>query len=211
MLSETVAMPKPALDAAKLRRDFPILNQTVHSGKPLVYLDSAATSQKPKVVIDAMVRYYEFANANVHRGLHVLAERATEIYEGARAKVAKFIGAARPEEIVWAKNATEAINLVAHGYGRKYLTAGDEILVSAMEHHSNLVPWHLLARDKGCVVKGVKLSDDGLLDPAHLDKLLTSGKVRLVALTHVSNVLGTINPVADIAKKVHAAGAMNFL
>lgn len=195
-------------DAEKYRRDFPILQQTVYGGKPLVYLDSAATSQKPKAVIDAMSHYYEFSNANVHRGLHVLAERATEIYEGARTKVAQFIHAARPEEIVWTKNATEAINLVAHGYGRKFLKAGDEIVVSPMEHHSNLVPWHLLAKDKGGTVKAVKLTADGLLDLAHLDTLLASGKVKIVALTHVSNVLGTINPVAEIAAKVHAAGAV---
>ncbi len=195
-------------DAEKHRADFPILNQTVHGGKPLIYLDSAATSQKPKSVIDAMSHYYEFSNANVHRGMHVLAERATEIYEAARVKVSQFINAARPEEIAWTKNATEAINLIAHGYGRKFLNAGDEILVSTMEHHSNLVPWHLLAKVKGCTVKGVKLHADGTLDLAHLDALLASGKVKIVALTHVSNVLGTINPIADIAKKVHAAGAV---
>ena len=196
------------LDAARYRADFPILNQRVHDGKPLVYLDSAATSQKPRAVIDAMTQYYEFSNANVHRGLHVLAERATEIYESARIETASFINAARPEEIAWTKNATEAINLVAHGYGRKFLKAGDEILVSVMEHHSNLVPWHLLAKDKGCVVRGVKLLPDGTLDLAHLDQLLSSGKVKLAALTHVSNVLGTINPIAEIIKKVHAAGAL---
>ncbi|MEI6233695.1 MAG: cysteine desulfurase [Planctomycetota bacterium] len=195
-------------DALKYRSEFPILNQTIHGGKPLIYLDSAATSQKPKAVIDAMTHYYEFSNANVHRGLHVLAERATIIYESARTKVAQFINAARAEELVWTKNATEAINLIAHGYGRKFLGAGDEILVSTMEHHSNLVPWHLLAKDKGCVVKGVKLHADGTLDLAHLDTLLASGKVKIVALTHVSNVLGTINPVVEIAKKVHAAGAI---
>ncbi|HYF50542.1 MAG TPA: cysteine desulfurase [Planctomycetota bacterium] len=196
------------LDAECVRRDFPILNQKVNGGKPLVYLDSAATSQKPRQVIEAMNRYYEFSNANVHRGLHVLAERATEIYEGARVKVAKFINAERPEEIVWTKNASEAINLVAHGYGRKFLKAGDEILVSHMEHHSNLVPWHLLAKDKGCVVKAVKLKPDGTLDLEHFDQLLASGKVKLVALTHVSNVLGTINPITKISTKVHAAGAV---
>ena len=196
------------LDAECVRKDFPILLQNVHAGKPLVYLDSAATSQKPRSVIDAMTRYYEFSNANVHRGLHVLAERATEIYEGARVKVAKFVGAERPEEIVWTKNATEAINLVAHGYGRKFLKAGDEIIVSAMEHHSNLVPWHLLAKDKGCVVRGVELHPDGTLNLEQLDKFLAGGKVKIVALTHVSNVLGTINPIAKISAKVHAAGAV---
>jgi len=196
------------VDASALKNDFPILNQKVNGGKPLVYLDSAATSQKPRQVIDAMTHYYEFSNANVHRGLHVLAERATEIYESARGKVAKFINAERPEEIVWTKNATEAINLVAHGYGRKFLKAGDEIIVSKMEHHSNLVPWHLLAREKGCVIHGLDLNPDGTLNLEHLDRLLSNGKVKIVALTHVSNVLGTINPVAQISAKVHAAGAV---
>src|SRR4029077_18060407 len=123
-------------------------------------------------------------------------------------KVAKFINAARSEEIVWTKNTSEAINLIAHSYGRKFLKAGDEIIVSTMEHHSNLVPWHLLAKDKGCVVRGLKLNPDGTLDLNHLDELLSSGKFKIVALTHVSNVLGTINPIAEIAKKVHAAGAV---
>lgn len=189
------------------RADFPILAQNVN-GKPLVYLDSAATSQKPRQVLEAMTHYYEFANANVHRGLHVLAGRATDIYEGARIKVAKFIGAARPDEIVWMKNATEAINLVAHGYGRKFLKAGDEIIVSTMEHHSNLVPWHLLARDKGCVIKEATLNTDGTLNLKQFESLLGSGKVKIVALVHVSNVLGTINPIAQISKLVHAVGAI---
>ena len=196
------------LDVAALRHDFPILRQSIHGGQPLVYLDSAATSQKPRQVIDAIRNYYEFSNANVHRGLHVLAERATEIYEGARAKVARFIGARKPDEIVWTKNATEAINLVAHSYGRKFLKAGDEIVVSIMEHHSNLVPWHLLARHRGCVIRAVGLHPDGTLKLEDLDHFLTGGKVKLVALTHVSNVLGTINPIAEIANKVHAAGAL---
>jgi cysteine desulfurase/selenocysteine lyase len=196
------------LDAECVRNDFPILYQRVNGGKTLVYLDSAATSQKPRVVIDAMTHYYEFSNANVHRGLHVLAERATVIYERARGDVAKFINAARTEEIVWTKNASEAINLVAHGYGRKFIKAGDEVLVSIMEHHSNIVPWHLLANDKKCVVKGIGLNPDGTLDLKDLDRRLSSGKVKIVALTHVSNVLGTINPIALIAEKVHAAGAI---
>jgi len=196
------------LDANALRNDFPILDQVVNGGKPLVYLDSAATSQKPRAVIDAMSHYYEFANANVHRGLHVLAERATEIYEGARSKVAHFINAERPEEIVWTKNATEAINLVAHGYARKFLKAGDEVVVSHMEHHSNLVPWHLLAKDKGVVIRAIELNADGTLKLEQLDKFLAGGKVKIVALTHVSNVLGTINPIAQISTKVHAHGAI---
>ncbi|MCY3018830.1 MAG: cysteine desulfurase [Planctomycetota bacterium] len=196
------------LDANVLRNDFPILDQKVNGGKPLVYLDSAATSQKPRQVIEAMNRYYEFSNANVHRGLYALAERATEIYEGTRAKVAKFINAERTEELVWTKNATEALNLVAHGYGRKFLKAGDEIVVSLMEHHSNLVPWHLLAREKGCVIRAIGLNPDGTLKLEQLDEFLAGGKVKLVALTHVSNVLGTINPIARIGAKVHAAGAV---
>jgi cysteine desulfurase/selenocysteine lyase len=195
------------LDAECVRKDFPILQLTVHGGKPLVYLDSAATSQKPRQVIEAMTRYYEFSNANVHRGLHVLAERATEIYESARGKVARFIGAQRPEEIVWTKNASEALNLAAHGYGRKFLKAGDEIVLSTMEHHSNLVPWHLLARDKSCVIRELGLRPNGTLDLDQLQKHLAGGKVKLVAVTHVSNVLGTINPIAQISKMVHTAGA----
>jgi cysteine desulfurase/selenocysteine lyase len=200
-------MAMVGLDIEAIRKDFPILHQKVH-GKPLVYLDSAATSQKPRAVLDALDKYYTFSNANVHRGLHVLAERATEIFENARGKVAKFIGAERPEEIVWTKNATEALNLVAHAYGRKFLKAGDEIVVSIMEHHSNLVPWHLLARDRGCVVRGVGLNPDGTLNLSELDRLLSSRKVKLVALTHVSNVLGTINPIPQISAKVRAAGAV---
>ncbi|MFH0940088.1 MAG: cysteine desulfurase [Planctomycetota bacterium] len=204
----TTKPPEHLLNVEAIRKDFPILHQTVYGGRPLVYLDSAATSQKPRSVIAAMTKYYEHANANVHRGLHVLAERATEIYENARAKVGKFIGAERAAEIVWTKNATESINLIAHSYGRKFLRAGDEIVVSRMEHHSNLVPWHLLARDKGCVIRGVGLHSDGSLNLADLDQILAGGKVKIVALTHVSNVLGTINPIAQISAKVHAAGAL---
>ncbi|MGD0090205.1 MAG: cysteine desulfurase [Planctomycetota bacterium] len=195
------------LDVHVLQQDFPILMQEI-DGKPLVYLDSAATSQKPRQVIAAMNQYYEHSNANVHRGLHVLAERATEIYEGARAKVARFIKAKSSDEIVWTKNATEALNLVAHGYGRKFLKAGDEIVVSLMEHHSNLVPWHMLAKEKGCVIRAVGLNPDGTLKLEDLDRFLSGGKVKLVALTHVSNVLGTLNPIGRIGAKVHAAGAV---
>jgi len=195
------------LDARRIAQDFPILKQKIH-GKRLVYLDSGATSQKPLSVIDAMNEYYHVSNANVHRGLHVLAERATEIYECARTRISFFINAFRPSEIVWTRNATEALNLVAHGYGRKFLKAGDEVVISRMEHHANIVPWHLLARDKGVVVKAVELNADGTLRLEDLDRLLASGKVKIVALTHVSNVLGTINPIAEISKKVHATGAI---
>ncbi|MCZ7649444.1 MAG: cysteine desulfurase [Planctomycetota bacterium] len=195
------------MDGRKIAQDFPILKQKVHD-KRLVYLDSAATSQKPYTVIDALNEYYHSSNANVHRGLHVLAERATEIYECARTRTSWFIHAERPTEIVWTKNATEALNLVAHGWGRRHLKAGDEVVVSRMEHHSNLVPWHLLAKDKGVVVRAIELNSDGTLRLEDLDRFLAGGKVKLVALTHVSNVLGTINPIAEIAKKVHAAGAV---
>ena len=195
------------LDAHRIAQDFPILKQKIH-GKRLVYLDSAATSQKPFSVMDAMNEYYHAHNANVHRGLHALAEQATEIFECARTRTHFFINAGRPSEIVWTKNATEALNLVAHAYGRKFLKAGDEVVISRMEHHSNIVPWHLLAKEKGVVVRAVELNADGTLRLEDLDRFLGSGKVRLVALAHVSNVLGTINPIAEIAKKVHAAGAL---
>jgi cysteine desulfurase/selenocysteine lyase len=197
----------PAADLSACRADFPILRRKVH-GKPLIYLDSAATSQKPETVIQAMDEYYRLDNANVHRGLHTLAERATEIYECARTRAALFINAARPSEIAWTKNATEALNLVAHGFGRTFLKAGDEVVVSRMEHHANLVPWHMLARDRGVAIRAVELNPDGTLRLEDLDRFLNGGRVKLVALTHVSNVLGTINPIAELAPKVHAAGAV---
>lgn len=201
------AIERQPIDGRKLAQDFPILKQKVRD-KRLVYLDSAATSQKPFTVIDAMNEYYHTSNANVHRGLHMLAERATEIYECARTRASWFINAARPTEIVWTKNATEALNLVAHGWGRRHLKAGDEVVVSRLEHHSNLVPWHLLAKDKGVVVRGVELNADGTLRLEELEEFLKGGKVKLVALAHVSNVLGTINPIAEISKLVHAHGAI---
>lgn len=196
------------LDPAKLRQDFPCLKQKVHGDKRLVYLDSAATSQKPLHVIQAIDEFYRTSNANVHRGLHVLAEKATEIYECARTRVSWFINASRPSEIVWTKNATEALNLVAHSYARKHLKAGDEVVYTRMEHHSNLVPWQLLAKERGIVLRAVELNPDGTLRLEDLDRFLAGGKVKIVAVTHVSNVLGTINPVAEIAAKVHAAGAV---
>jgi len=198
---------KSLLAGADLHTDFPIFEQKIR-GRRLVYLDSAATSQKPSSVLNAMDQYYKTANANVHRGLHALSARATEIYECARSRVALFINAARPEEIVWTRGATEALNLVAHGYGRAFLGAGDEIVISRMEHHSNIVPWQLLAEEKDCVIRAVELNSDGTLKREDLDRFLSSGKVKLVALTHVSNVLGTINPIAEIGRKVHAAGAV---
>jgi cysteine desulfurase/selenocysteine lyase len=155
-----------------------------------------------------MNHFYRTSNANVHRGLHVLAERATEVYECARTRLAFFINAARPAEIVWTRGATEAINLVAHGWGRKFLRPGDEVLVSRMEHHANLVPWQLLAKERGVTLRVVELDPDGALRLEDLDRRLAAGRVRLAAFTHVSNVLGVVNPVQELARRVHAAGAL---
>ena len=186
-----------SLDVAKLREDFPILRQTVH-GKPLVYLDNAATSQKPRQVIEAVSRYYERDNANVHRAVYELAERATRAYEDARAGVARFLGAADPREIVFVRGATEAINLVAWSFGRANVGPGDEILVTGMEHHSNIVPWQLLCQQTGARLRVVPIDDRGELVLEEIPKLLTP-RTKLMALTHVSNALGTINPVEEIA------------
>lgn len=194
------------LTVEKIRQDFPILSRKVH-GRPLVYLDSAATSQKPRQVLDAIRRYHEESNANAHRGVHLLAEEATRLYEEARRKVAEFVGARDPREVIFVRNATEGINLVAHAYGDANLREGDEILVTAMEHHANLVPWHLLSRRRGVKIKAVPITDDGRLDMDAFYGLLSSGRVRLVAITHVSNVLATINRVAEVIKAAHEAGA----
>ena len=190
----------------EVRRDFPLLQRSV-DGKPLVYLDSAATSQKPRVVLEVLQRYYEEYNANVHRGLYRIAERATLAYEEARAKVAAFIGA-RPEELVFTRGTTEAINLVAYSYGGAFVRPGDEILVTEMEHHSNLVPWQLLAQRRGARLRFLRVRpEDGTLDLDSLDRCLTE-RTRVVAVTHQSNVVGTINPVRDIAARAHAVGAV---
>jgi cysteine desulfurase/selenocysteine lyase len=182
-----------SFDAAKARADFPILQQQVH-GKPLVYLDSAATSQKPRQVIDAVSRYYECDNANVHRAVYQLAERATRAYEDARAVVARHIGAADPREIVFVRGTTEAINLVAQSFGRVHVGEGDEILVTGMEHHSNIVPWQLLCQEKGARLRVAPLDERGDVILEEYEKLL-SPRTRLVAAVHVSNALGTVNPV----------------
>jgi len=194
------------LDVRRLREDFPILRQQVN-GRRLVYLDNAATTQKPRQVIDALVRYYETSNANIHRGIHTLAARATEQYEEARRRVARFIGAASPEEVVFTRNATEAINLIARTWGDEHIGEGDEIVLTLMEHHSNIVPWQLLARRKGAVLRYAGLTADGRLD---LDGLrgMIGPRTKLVAVTQMSNVLGTINPVSDIAEVAHRAGAL---
>ncbi len=189
-----------------LRSDFPILDQQVH-GKPLIYLDSAATSQKPQQVIEALARYYRQDNANVHRGIHTLAERATGEYEQARLKIARFINAASSKEIVFVRNATEAINLVANAWGRAHLRPGDEVLITQMEHHANIVPWQLVTQATGATLRYAPVTDAGELDYDALDALLTE-RTKVFAFTAMSNVLGTINPVAELAAKAHAVGAI---
>ena len=193
-----------------VRGDFPILDQKVN-GQPLVYLDNAATTQKPRVVIDALTRFYERDNANVHRGLHTLSMRSTEAFEGARARVARFLNAASPAEIVFTRGTTEAINLVAASWGGANLKAGDVILLTEMEHHSNLVPWQLVAQRTGAKLRFVPVvGDEGRLDLAALDSLLTS-EVKLFAFTHISNSLGTINPVAGLCARARKAGIVTVV
>jgi len=189
-------------DVERVRSDFPILHQRVN-GHQLVYLDNAATSQKPKAVIDAIVRYYEHDNANIHRGVHYLSQRATEEFESARKVVQSFINAAEPREIIFVRSATEAINLVAQTYGRQHLGIGDEVLITAMEHHSNIVPWQLLCEEKQAKLQVAPINDRGELIPAEFERLLNS-RTRIVALGHVSNALGTINPIKQITAMAHA-------
>ena len=193
-------------DIAAIRADFPIL-ATRRDGMPLVYLDNAATSQKPAAVLDAMSDYYARYNANVHRGVYAISEEATSAYEGARADLARFLGASVPEELVFTRNATEAINLVAYSWGRHNLRPGDAILTTTMEHHANLVPWQILAEERGLRLLHLPIDGQGRLDLSDLDSTLAQG-VKLVALSGMSNVLGTINPVAAIVRFAHAAGAV---
>jgi cysteine desulfurase / selenocysteine lyase len=212
-------MSGTALDVARIRKDFPILDRTVRGGRPLIYLDSANTSQKPRQVIDALDEFYARHNANIHRATHELGEEATEAYEGARIKVAQFIGAADETEVVFTKNVSEAINLVAYSIGNATagaggsaaaalrLSPGDEIVITEMEHHSNIVPWQLLCERTGATLRWFGVTQDGRLDVSGIDELINP-RTRLVALTHQSNVLGTINPVADIAARAHAVGAL---
>ncbi|HEY8601548.1 MAG TPA: cysteine desulfurase [Thermomicrobiales bacterium] len=204
----TRSVPVRALDAA-IRDDFPIFAETVN-GKPLTYLDSGATSQKPEVVLRALDDYYRHYNANVHRGIYQISERATAAYEEARHKVARFIGATDDREIVFTRGTTEGINLVAYSWGRTNVGAGDVVIVTEMEHHSNLVPWQMLAQERGATLAAIPLTDEGRLDLDAYDRLLAdhAGRVKLVAVTHVSNTLGTINPVAEIARRAHAVGAV---
>ncbi len=195
------------LDVEAVRADFPVLKRQVRPGVPLVYLDSAATSQKPRLVIEAMTRFYEHYNANIHRGIHTLAGEATEAYEGARARIARFIGAGSEREIVFTRNATEALNLVAYSWGRSNLQPGDLVLLTEMEHHSNLVPWQMLARERDLRLEFVPVTDEGRLDLEAYARLLTH-EPRLVGFTQMSNMLGTINPVAEMTAMAHEVGAV---
>jgi cysteine desulfurase/selenocysteine lyase len=189
-------------DVEKVREDFPALHQTVH-GKPLVYLDNAATTQKPQAVLDTLARYYAHDNANIHRGVHELSQRATRHYEEARVKIKRFLNAADAHEIIFTRNATEGINLVAQTYGRKNFREGDEIIVSAMEHHANIVPWQMVCEEKGARLRVIPINDDGELLLDEYEKLL-GPRTKFVSVVHMSNALGTINPVQEIIAKAHA-------
>jgi len=204
-LAATRLRAAPHYDVARIRADFPILAREVY-GKPLVYLDNAATTQKPRVVIDAIRRFYEETNANIHRGLHFLSERATEQYESVRSKVRDFLGAGDDREIVFTRGTTEAINLVAASWGRWQLRPGDEIVLSAMEHHSNIVPWQLVCEATGAKIRVIPMDDSGELQLEEYEKLL-GPRTKLVAITHVSNALGTVNPVQKIVAAAKAVGA----
>ena len=199
-------MTTATLDPATIRREFPALEQSVN-GRPLVYLDNAATSQKPRVVLDALQAYYENDNSNVHRGIHELSRRATVAYEESRAKVAGWVGASDPSEIIWTRGTTEAINLVATAWGLDNVSEGDEILISVLEHHSNIIPWQLLARRTGAVIKYIELDEQGRWILDELPHLLTN-RTKVVAISHVSNALGTVNPVKRVAAAAHEVGAL---
>jgi cysteine desulfurase/selenocysteine lyase len=198
------AVSNGAYDVGRIREDFPILAMQVY-GKPLIYLDNAASAQKPRAVLDRLEQAYTSEYANVHRGLHYLANAATEAYEGARAKVAAFLNAPRPEEIVFTRNATEAINLVAYTFGRERIQPGDEIVLSIMEHHSNIVPWHFLRERQGAVIKWAPVDEDGNFLIDEFEKLLTP-RTRMVAVTHMSNLLGSVVPVKQVVELAHARG-----
>jgi cysteine desulfurase/selenocysteine lyase len=198
-----------AFDVMRLREDFPILRQKVH-GKPLVYLDNGATSQKPRVVIDAVRRYYEEQNSNIHRGVHYLSESATAAYEAAREKVRNFLNAPKAQEIIFVRGTTEAINLVAHSYGRAFLKSGDEIIVSAMEHHSNIVPWQMLCEQIGARLRVIPINHEGELVMNEYHRLLNE-RTKLVSITHVSNALGTIVPVKEVVRLAHERGILVLL
>ena len=200
------AVIENSLDVYAIRQHFPVLNRQV-KGKPLVYFDNAATTQKPQVVLDALVNYYTGYNANIHRGIHTLAEEATAAFEATRDTVQQFINAASREQIIFTKGTSEGINLVAQTWGRQNIKAGDEIIISNMEHHSNIVPWYILCQEKGAVLKFIPINEDGELLLDEFEKLL-SNKTRVVSIAHVSNALGTINPVKKIIAEAHKAGAV---
>ncbi len=202
IVNPAAEIPARTFDVRKIREDFPILKQKMH-GKPLVYLDNAATSQKPQAVIDALTQYYTQYNANIHRGVYLLSERSTQAYEDTRVKLQKFLNAAEPREIIYVRGSTEGINLVAETYGRQHLGAGDEILITAMEHHSNIVPWQILCEEKGCRLRVGPINDRGELMMDEFARLLND-RTRLVSVAHVSNALGTINPVKQIVEMAHA-------
>jgi cysteine desulfurase / selenocysteine lyase len=202
------ATPPAALDL-DVRSDFPILKREF-DGRPLIYLDSAATSQKPQVVIDAVAEYLSAHNSNVHRGVYALARESDAAYEGARERIARFVGG-EPKTTIFTKNVTEAINLVAYAWGRANVHAGEAVLITTMEHHANIVPWQVLCRERGAKLRYLEVDEHGKLDPAQLDSELERGDVRLVAFTHVSNVLGTINPVAAMTARIREAGAISLV
>jgi len=204
-MNVSLSIPK-TLDIAAIRQEFPVLNREV-KGRPLIYFDNAATSQKPQAVIDAQVQYYSNYNSNIHRGIHTLAEEATAAYEETRDTVKSFIGARSREEIIFTRGTTESINLVAYSWGRKNIQAGDEIIISNMEHHSNIVPWQLLCEEKNAVLKIIPVNDEGELLQDEYEKLLNS-KTRLVSVVHASNALGTVNPVKQMIARAHAVGAL---
>jgi len=196
----------PATTLPDVRADFPVLAREIR-GKPLCYLDSAATSQKPSSVIEAIDGYYRRSNANIHRGVYQLAQEATDLFEGARERVARFCGV-EPATTIFTRNATEAINLVAYAWGREHVGPGDEVLITEMEHHSNIVPWQLLCSERGATLRYLSVSEEGTISLEELDSVLATGRVKLVGVVHVSNVLGTINPVAEVAARARAAGAV---
>jgi len=202
-------VPTPSLDVASIRRDFPILERKIH-GKPLAYLDNTATTQKPASVLKALEDFYRTRNANVHRGVYLLGEEATADYEGAREKVARFVNARAAEDVVFTRGTTESVNLVSNAWGRLNVGKGDVIVSTEMEHHSNLVPWQLLAQERGAILRHIPVDGHGRLDLTDLDRIL-DGPVKMVSFTWVSNALGTVNPVVELTRRAHAAGALVFV